>query len=323
MEFRLPAALTACLLAAPVMAQLRPANAPIESRHNMRTYIFKSTPQDDLTIDVYLPPGWKIGQKHPAIVLEHGSGGDKKQFRTKAEYLASRGMVAMVGEYGRTARTKDASSINPVEDCKSTIRWVRMNAKALGIDPNRVVGAGGSAGAACMARAAFTGQLEPPQGEDPSVSSKPNILVLYNPALRLPGTRAAPSRKGSEMSGVADTWKVEKGDPPMIFFFGTDDNLLPASLEIARQSAALGNRTEFYTAAGQKHGFFNEPTSQYFNEPNGGPRRVEIGSAGWHDVVLYQTDLFLSSLGCLRGKPTVHPDPKLVLKRVELGETKP
>jgi hypothetical protein len=37
-------------------------------------------------------------------------------------------------------------------------------------------------------------------------------------------------------------------------------------------------------------------------------------------VVLYQTDLFLASMGYLKGNPAVHPDPKLVLKREALGE---
>jgi hypothetical protein len=108
----------------------------------------------------------------------------------------------------------------------------------------------------------------------------------------------------------------------MIFFFGTEDRLLAASREIARQSALLGNHTEFYTAAGQKHGFFNEPTSQYLTEPKQ-PGRVEVGATGWHEVVLYQTDLFLASMGYLKGKPTVRSDSKLVLKREALGETGP
>ena len=100
----------------------------------------------------------------------------------------------------------------------------------------------------------------------------------------------------------------------MILFFGTEDRLLIPARALARQSAALGNRTELYTAASQKHGFFNDP--------NDGTKDG-IASPGWHEVVLYQTDLFLSSLGYLKGKPSVRPDPKLVLKREVLAETGP
>jgi hypothetical protein len=51
--------------------------------------------------------------------------------------------------------------------------------------------------------------------------------------------------------------------------------------------------------------------------------RKEAGATEWHEVVLYQTDLFLASMGYLKRKPTVHPDPKLVLKREAMGETEP
>lgn len=93
----------------------------------------------------------------------------------------------------------------------------------------------------------------------------------------------------------------------MIVFFGTEDSLLAAGREMARQSAILGNRAELYTASGQKHGFFNEP--------------AKGGAPGWHDVVLYQTDLFLASLGYLKGQPTIRPDSKLVLTREDLPST--
>jgi acetyl esterase len=332
MTFRLAASLTVCLVAVPALAELKPAKEPVESAGSKRTYVFKSTPEGNLKVYVYLPQGWKAGQKRPVIVMFHGGGftrGAPEQFWTKAAYLAGRGMVALTPQYRLRSRESanpvkspwplsepeptytDATIGKTIEDAKSAIRWVRTNAKELGIDPDRVAGSGGSAGGTCAALAALTNELEP-GGEDLSVSSKPNVLVLYNPALSLPGARSE-SSSVSEMSGVLSSWKVEKGAPPMILFFGTEDRLLTASREMARQSAMLGNRAELYTAAGQKHGFFNDS-----DNPADG-----TSSPGWHQVVLYQTDLFLSSLGYLKGKPTVRPDPKLVLKREVLAKAGP
>jgi acetyl esterase len=308
MNFRLAAGFAVCLVALPALAELKPATEPIESSGNERTYVFKSTPQGDLKVHVYLPEGWKARQKRPAIVMLFGggfTGGTPNQFLTKAQYLASRGMVALTPEY-RVKTRHNTMPDKSIEDGKSAIRWVRMNAKALGVDPNRVVGSGGSAGATCAVLAALTDDFEP-EGEDRSVSSKPNALVLYNPALTVPGGPGLQPSRGPEMNRVLSSWKVEKGDPPMILFFGTEDRLLAASREMARQSAALGNRVELYTAAGQKHGFFNDS------------RYTKNGVAGWHEVVLYRTDLFLSSLGYLKGKPTVRPtNPGLELKREAL-----
>ena len=288
-----------CLLAIAAHAELLPAGKPLETTPNKRTYAFKNTPQGELKVEVYLPEGWQPGQKHSAILMFFGggfTGGTTAQFRTKSEYLASRGMVAMTPDY----RVKTRQHTTPrecIEDAKSAIRWARLNASALGIDPDRIVASGGSAGGTSAALAGLSDSFEP-AGEDMSVSSKPNAMVLYNPALALPGTTTKP-----EETEVLTAWKVSKKSPPMILFFGTNDQLLPGSREVAKQSAALGNRAELYTAPGVGHGFFNDATS------------AKNGVPGWHDVVLYRTDLFLESLGYLSGKPTVKPDPALTLTR--------
>ena len=83
------------------------------------------------------------------------------------------------------------------------------------------------------------------------------------------------------------SWKVTKGGPPAILFYGTEDPLQDAGRDFARQLIAVGTRAEFYTAAGQQHGFFNR-----------------FPDSPWHALVLRQTDLFLASLGYLKGNPT-------------------
>jgi acetyl esterase len=87
-----------CFLASAVTAELVPAKQPLESAANKRTYLFKKTPEGDLKVEVYLPEGWRPGQKRAAILMFFGggfTGGTPAQFTTKAEYLASRGMVAL------------------------------------------------------------------------------------------------------------------------------------------------------------------------------------------------------------------------------------
>jgi acetyl esterase/lipase len=84
------------------------------------------------------------------------------------------------------------------------------------------------------------------------------------------------------------SWKVTKGGPPAILFFGTEDAFLEKGREFARQLIAAGIRAELYTAAGQRHAFFNRS--------EGSP---------WHALVLRQADLFLGSLGYLKDNPTV------------------
>jgi acetyl esterase/lipase len=286
-----------CLLAISAHAELLPVAKPLESAANERTYAYKNTPQGELKVNVFLPEGWQPGQKHAAILMFFGgawTNGSPTQFGTKAQYLASRGMVALTPEY----RIKTRHQTTPRESCEdanSAIRWARINASALGIDPDRIVASGGSSGGTCATLTALSTSFEA-AGEDLSVSSKPNALVLYNPALAEPGA----ARVQAE---VMTAWKVAKNEPPMIFFFGTNDQMLAASREVAKQLVALGNRAEIYTAPGVGHGFFNDTTS------------TKNGVPGWHEAVLYQTDLFLTSLGYLSGKPTVKPDPEHSLTR--------
>jgi acetyl esterase/lipase len=114
-------------------AELRPALKPVESTPNTRTYVYKATPQGELKVNVFLPKGWAPGQKHAAILMFFGGGfttGTPVQFQTKGEYLASRGMVALTPDY-RVKSRHQTSPRESVEDAKSAIRWVRLNAKAL------------------------------------------------------------------------------------------------------------------------------------------------------------------------------------------------
>jgi acetyl esterase/lipase len=296
--------LMAGLLAIPVCAQLRPMVAALDSGQT-RTYIFKNTPQGELKIKVYLPEGWKPGQKRAAILMWFGGGftsGTPAQFHSKAEYLASRGMVAFTPEY----RIKSLHKTEPdksFEDAKSAVRWVRTNAEALGVDPNRIVGSGGSAGGTCALITAYSDHFES-ESESRAVSSKPNALVLFNPAVILPdGPRSGETLALEHLLG---TWKLTKGGPPMILLFGSEDKWLLNSREMAKQLVAMGNRADLYVAPGVQHGFFNDS------------RSAKNGVKGWHEVVLNQTDLFLASLGYLQGKPAVHTlPPELKLEKIQ------
>ena len=275
------------------VAALKPIDADINPAGNKAIAVYKETPQGDLKVNLYFPPGWRAADRRPAIVFFFGVGffsGSPAQFTTTAEYFATRGLVAASAEY-RIGNVHHTPPERCAEDAKSAIRWLRMNARHLGIDAGRVIAGGGSAGGTISTFAAYNTTFEP-DGEDMSISSKPDALVLYNPALGWEDTsRLQPEMKQRAQAGLAafiSSWKVTKGGPPAILFFGTEDELLNKARDFAGQLNAAGVRVELYTAAGQKHGFFNDR--------EGSP---------WHALVVRQTDLFLASLGYLKGDPTV------------------
>jgi len=81
-------------------------------------------------------------------------------------------------------RVKSRHGVTPkecVDDARSAVRWFRENAGKLGVDPNRIVASGGSAGGHI---AACTTLMPEEELKDEKVSCKANALILFNPVLR-------------------------------------------------------------------------------------------------------------------------------------------
>jgi len=277
-----------------------------------RSEVFKTIDGARLRMHIFEPEGLKPSDKRPAIVFFFGggwTGGTPTQFYAHCKYLASRGMVAMSAEY----RVKSRHGVTPFEcvtDGKSAVRWVRANAAKLGVDPARIAAGGGSAGGHV---AATTGTIEglEEKGEDASISSKPDAMVLFNPALVLdfeewkkrgiPEARLAQIRErfdGRDPKGISPCHHVKKGAPPTIIFHGKADTTVPyATAEaFAQAMKQAGSRCELEGYEGQGHGFFN------FGRGD--------GSAFYQTMA--EADKFLASLGWLEGEPTLEEFRKAV-----------
>lgn len=280
-----------CLVSG-VQAALKPIDADIRPVDNKSVIAYKATLQGDLKMNFFFPPNWKKTDQRPAAVFFFGGNcatGSPEQFAGTAAYFATRGLVAASAEY-RIESIHHTPLDACAEDAKSAVRWFRANAAHLGIDPSRIIAGGGSSGATIAAFAAYNTSFEP-KGEDTSISCTPNVLLLVNPAFGFPDRMTPEQAKAATgpVGAFITNWKVTQGGPPAILLFGTEDSLQDKARDFARQLIAAGTRAEFYTAAGQKHGFFNRSES-----------------SSWHALVLRQMDLFLVSLGYLSGDPAVN-----------------
>jgi acetyl esterase/lipase len=255
---------------------------------NVKEFVYKKTPQGELKIFVHFPPDWKATDKRPAIVFFFGggwTGGTPTQFLTQAAYLATRGMVAARADY-RVKSRQGTTPVECVEDAKSAVRWLRQKAGELGIDTDRVVAAGGSAGGHIAACTALVEDLDA-KDEDKSVSSKPNAMVLFNPVVDLVSlvNEKLGEKDAETAKKISPILYIKKDTPPAIFFYGTTDRFFAQGQAFLAKSKEIGNRAELYSAEGMPHGFFNK--------------------SPWTEVTLRKADEFLTSLGYLKGEPTL------------------
>jgi acetyl esterase/lipase len=273
------------------------------SRPPDKEVVYKKTPQAELKLFVYVPGDWKKDDRRPAIIFFFGggfTGGTPEQFYSKAEYFASRGMVAFCAQY-RVFGVHKTTMDKCVEDARSAMRFVRKHAAEWGVDPNRLVSSGGSAGAHMAACVALLDGFDD-KDDDPAVSCRPQAMVLFNPVLdmsnpqrradlppgflqRVPGDTVEEKEKALRALSPID--HVKAGCPPGIIFYGTRDKFLDPGRDFVRKSLALGNKVELWTAEDMPHGFFN--------------------ATPWHEATLRKADEFLTSLGYLTGAPAVKP----------------
>ncbi len=267
-----------------------------------RAETYKTVGQTTLQLYIFAPKDHAATNRRPAIVFFFGGGwatGSPQQFEKQCQYFASRGMVAITADY-RVASRQGAKPAQCVADAKSAIRWMRKNAARLGIDPKRIVAAGGSAGGHLAACAAVVPGLNEP-GEDTAISAVPNAAVLFNPVLVLApldgkgfgslASRLTAERMGVEPRELSPAHHVHPGAPPIIVFHGKADDVVPfATVEaFAEKMKAAGNRCAVIGYEAQGHGFFN----------------YGRGGNQCFAQTLKEADQFLASLGYLTGPPQV------------------
>jgi acetyl esterase/lipase len=106
--------------------------------------------------DLYLPAS---GGSHPAMMFIHGGAwfrGSKAGYGTTwGPYLAARGYVVFAIDY-RLATPTQHTWPKVLLDCKAALQYLRGNAAALGVDPERIGVGGDSAGGELSSMLALT-----------------------------------------------------------------------------------------------------------------------------------------------------------------------
>ncbi len=266
-----------------------------DSYYAFQDFVYKTIDNTDLRLYMFEPKQDKQKGPKPAIVFFHGGGwrsGPPSQFFPHCKYLVSRGMIAITVAY-RLKNIQGTTPFDCVKDGKSAMRWVHLHANELGIDPDRIAAGGGSAGGHIAAATAILDGLNE-EGEDITVSCKPNALVLFNPALDNGPGGYGYERLGNRYKEISPMDNIQPGLPPMIIFLGTLDGVFPVlnAEKFKELMNKSGNRCDLKLYQDQRHGFFN----------------YRDGNNKYYYQTVYDADVFLESIGYVKGKPTIRSE---------------
>jgi acetyl esterase/lipase len=230
-------------------------------------------------MDVYLPPA--EGEPTPVIINIHGGGwnhGAKEEQGGFAPYFKAGFAVANI-EYRLTSQ---ATAPAAIEDTRCALIYLIKNAKALHLDPNKIIIMGGSAGGHL---ALMGGLLQNNHLFDNNCSGVENVKVAaiidkygiadvndwaYGPYIK---SKSATNWLGAKkedqefIKSVSPIHWVKKTSPPVFIVHGDADPTVPYQESVALHAAlvAAGVKTEFITIPGGLHGKFDKDQNAMLN----------------------------------------------------------
>jgi acetyl esterase/lipase len=221
--------------------------------YQFRIYKHKELPSrlhEQLRLYFVYPERARPEDRRPAVVFIHGGGwgqGNPDQWFPQCRYFALRGLVGVSVNYRLKSNT--TTIIGCLTDCKSAIRYLRRHAARLGIDPEKILVVGESAGGhLAAALGTIDGYDEP--GEDLTVSAAPNALVLLNPITDL-ATRWGESL-GEKAQSLSPLSHISKNTPPTLLIHGDADRVVDIhhARSFHEKMLAMGNRSRLPAALG-------------------------------------------------------------------------
>ncbi len=243
----------ACIATAS-MAQTAAPRPPEPIAPRLETY--KEVDGQALKAHVFARPAATDAKPRAAIVMFHGggwNGGSPEWVYASARRFADLGLVAVSIQY-RLSDQKNVTPLDAMADARDAIRWVRAQAKSLSIDPNRVAAYGVSAGGQLAAAA---GMVMPEEHVKGGVSSVPNALVLYSPAIAVAQSgwlnRLLLGR--AKAADISPDRFVRGGQVPAHITQGDEDTVTPFSgaRNFCAHMNVAGNSCEIRRYAGLGH----------------------------------------------------------------------
>ncbi len=225
----------------------------------------------DLHCDIFTPPDPQ--PRAPGVLLVHGGGwrqGDKMQLRAYGIQLALEGFVCVSSAY---RLTPEAAWPAQIHDVKTALRYMRAEADALGIDPDKLASVGASAGGHLVLLAAGTvahPELEGDGGHAGHDTGVQATVGIFPPTVMSPRgallSGAVPARALMEQDDEAAAAlaspisHVDASYPPTFLIHGSADRIVPprASTRMYESLVEAGVAAELHMYPDQPHAFVHQ-----------------------------------------------------------------
>ncbi len=202
------------------------------------------------TMDVYLPSG---SGPFPALVLIHGGvfvKGDSSSMQAAAEQAVSHGYAAFSLNYRLAPQNPFPAGF---DDVKAAVVFIRQHASQFHVDPVRVGGIGGSAGANLLAMLATA-------GSGPPVGSRLVAAVLWSCPCDLHAFAhpvadyIGPNATDTQIQAASPAFQVDPTDAPLLIANGTNEGIpFPQAQEMAAAYQRNGIPYQLLHAPQQAH----------------------------------------------------------------------
>jgi acetyl esterase/lipase len=228
-----------------------------------RVYIERAS--GPLALDLYVPEG---AGPFPGMLVVHGGAwhmGTRTQFAMTAMELARHGYAAAAISYRLAPQHKFPAQIH---DCQAAVRWLRQHAGEFRIDPARIGGYGYSAGGQLVALLGALGDDELREVGVPADAPSARLQTVLAGAapcdfrVLVPESRrlaywlgGTPASHPESYRNASPAYFVTADDPPMFFFHGGQDELVPidSPQQMVARLVAAGVPAELVTLPSAGH----------------------------------------------------------------------
>jgi acetyl esterase len=221
-------------------------------------HVYRNLSPVPLQLYVFKPADWKPGDRRTALIWFFGGGftiGTPHDAAPWASWAAGLGIVGVAPDY----RVKSRFGTTPIEavaDGRAAVRWIESHAPELGIDSQRIVVGGISAGGLL---ALWAGISHAPPGSAPEESPriKPAAIILSSPVSDMSHSDSLTKYYTWALSAVH---QLDAKMPVILLFHGSADQNVPylESVTLYDKLAASGNFCEFVTIRGGSHNFVGD-----------------------------------------------------------------